>query len=185
MSNSHRLAGLCAAALAALPATAFAQAFDGPYVAADGGLAVLSQDRDTIAGSTEDTDYDAAVRGAVGYRTTVGGVAGPVLGVEADIGSGNGGGDLRYGVSGIGGVQIGGSSLVYGRVGYAWLDGIQRPGGEGIHGPAFGGGFETRLVGNAHLRFDYRHVAYKDYDFPDNSAAFSGDEVTGGVVFAF
>lgn len=183
--HSRLLLALSGAALAAVPGTAFAEGFDGPYVGVDAGLSILSINSDTLTGPDHDKDNSTLVRGVAGYRTGIGSVAGPVLGVEGDVGVVTDGGDMRYGISGIAGIQVLGSSLLYGRVGYGWRDGVERPGGEGIDGLVLGGGFETALAANLHLRADYRHLSYGDFDMPDNTFHFDGHEVTGGVILAF
>jgi hypothetical protein len=176
---------LSALALAMIPGTAFAAGFDGPYVAADAGLGIVSADYNTLSGPSHDNSHSAVLRGVVGYRMPVGGEGGLVVGVEGDAGIYTNGSNGRYDISAIGGLRTGPGSMIYTRVGYGWLDGVSHPGGTGIHGLVLGGGFETALMGNTHLRIDYRHIGYSDYNVPDNSAHFTGNELTAGVVLGF
>lgn len=170
-----------AAGFALAPAAAHAEGFDGPYVGAQGGLGILNAEGSTLAGPVDTSDSEAVVGGFAGYRSSLGGT-GLVLGVEGDVGIGIDSGDGRYGVSGIGGIKLGDSTLVYTRVGYGWRDGMPADTGDGL---VLGGGIETKLSDSLGLRLDYKRLDLDDTNFPDNTIDYSGHEVTGGVVFSF
>ena len=102
--------------------------------------------------------------------------------VDAHAGIHVDGGDARYGVSAIAGVPIGSGSLAYGRVGYAWHDGLPADVGKGM---VFGGGFETRLTGPVNVRLDYKYLDLGETNVPDNMLSYTGHEVTAGFVVGF
>jgi opacity protein-like surface antigen len=166
-------------ALALLSTPASAEGFDGPYVGAQAGVAVLHVEGSILTGPVDRTDETAYGAAVLGYRTQLGPV---VLGVEGDAGLHVDGGDARYGVSAIAGVPIGSKSLAYGRVGYAWHEGLPADVGEGL---TFGGGFETRLVGPVNVRLDYKYLDLGETDFPDNTLDYTGHELTAGFVLSF
>jgi len=171
------LFGVSVAALISDPA--HAEGFDGPYVGVQAGIAVLHIEGDILTGPFEETSETAFGSAVLGYRMS----AGPlVLGAEGDIGIHVDGGDARYGVYGIAGARLGGSSLVYGRVGYAWHDGFADDLGKGL---VLGGGFETKLAGPVNARIDYKYLDLGETDIPDNSFDITGHEVTAGIVFTF
>ncbi|WEK47681.1 MAG: outer membrane beta-barrel protein [Candidatus Andeanibacterium colombiense] len=164
---------------AAVSTPALAGDFDGPYIGAQAGVALLHVEGDILTGpvdKTSTTGYGAAV---LGYRLDAGGV---VLGIEGDAGTHVDGGDARYGVSAIAGLPIGSRSLVYGRVGYVWHDGLPADVGKGV---TVGGGFETKLTGPVNVRLDYKYLALGKTDIPDNTLSYTGHEVTAGVVIGF
>ena len=163
----------------AASAPAFAEDFEGPYAGAQAGVALLHVEGSILTGPvdrTDETGYGAAV---LGYRMKAGGV---VLGVEGDAGVHVDGGDARYGVSAIAGLPIGSNSLVYGRVGYAWHEGLPADVGKGL---TFGGGFETRLTGAVNVRLDYKYLDLGETNFPDNTLSYTGHELTAGFVIGF
>ncbi|MBS1239672.1 MAG: hypothetical protein H6R45_378 [Proteobacteria bacterium] len=166
-------------ALASTPA--FAEGFDGPYVGAQAGIAILHVEGSKLGGPFEETSETAFAGAVLGYRMPVG-ESGVVIGAEGDIGVHVDGGDARYGVSALAGVKIGGNSLVYGRVGYGWHDGLPADVGKGL---VFGGGFETKLAGNVNARVDYKYLDLGSTNFPDNTLDYTGHEVTAGIVFGF
>lgn len=170
----------CTALAAALVSTpAFAGDFDGPYAGAQAGIALLHVEGSILTGPVERTDETAYGAGVLGYRKELGSV---VLGVEGDAGIHVDGGDARYGVSAIAGVKIGANSVAYGRVGYAWHEGLPADVGEGL---TFGGGFETKLVGPVNIRLDYKYLDLGETDFPDNTLDYTGHEVTAGFIIGF
>ena len=164
-----------------LPASASAEGFDGPYAGVQGGIAILNAEGSTLAGPIDTSDSEAFVGGLLGYRASLGDT-GLVLGVEGDAGIGTDSGDARYGASGIAGIKLGSSSLLYTRVGYGWREGMPATTGEGL---VLGGGFETKLTDSLNLRLDYKHLGLGGTNFPDNTIDYSGHEVTGGVVLSF
>lgn len=174
-----------AAGMAFMPAAAHAEDFEGPYVGVEGGLGIVEVEGSTILGPFKESDNSAMIGGIVGMRTHLSGDSGLVIGAEGNLGIYTNGGDARYGISGIAGVQIGESSLLYTRLGYGWVDGIATPGGTGIDGIALGAGFETALADSTNVRLDYKYLGYEDFEVPDNTAHFSGHEITVGVVFGF
>lgn len=169
------------AGAALAPGAAGAEAFDGPYAGIGAGLGILESEGSTIAGPFDRSDKDAVVTGLAGFRKPVG-ASGLVVGVEGDAGVNVDNGDGRYGVSGIAGFRLGGNSLLFGRAGYGWRDGLPRDTGKGL---VLGAGFETLLADRVNLRLDYRHQDLGGLDFPDNTVDFAGHEVTAGVVFGF
>lgn len=163
----------------AVSAPACAEDFDGPYVGAQAGVALLHVEGSILTGpvdKTSTTGYGAAF---AGYRLDAGGV---VLGVEGDAGIHVDGGDARYGVSAIVGAPIGSNSLVYGRVGYAWHEGLPADVGKGL---VVGGGFETKLTGAVNVRLDYKYLDLGETNFPDNTLSYTGHELTAGFVVGF
>jgi len=168
--------------VAAVPAAAHAEDYEGPYVGVEGGIGILNTDGTTIAGPFETSDTSAFFGGLAGLRTHVSGDAGLVVGVEGDLGVYTVGGDIRYGVSAIGGFEPAKGTLLYGRIGYAGRDGFPTGAGDGL---MFGGGVETALSDSINIRLDYKHLDLGEIDIPDNSADYSGHEVTAGVVFGF
>ena len=171
------LSGIGALSFAAAPA--FAEDFDGPYAGVQAGVALLHVEGDTLPGPVSDTSTTAYGAAVLGYRMNAGGV---VLGVEGDAGIHVDGGDARYGVSAIAGVPIGSGSLVYGRVGYAWHEGLPADVGKGM---VVGGGFETRLTGPVNVRLDYKYLDLGETNVPDNMLSYTGHEVTAGVIVGF
>lgn len=185
MTEKKKMSKFAVAALAGaaffLPAAANAEGFDGPYAGVQGGLGILNAEGSTLAGPVDTSDSEAFVGGLLGYRAPLGD-SGVILGAEGDAGIYTDSGDGRYGLSGIAGVQLGDSSLLYGRVGYGWRDGLPADTGEGL---VLGGGFETRLSRSVSFRLDYKHIDLGGTSIPDNTIDYSGHEITGGVVFGF
>lgn len=175
------LAASVALASAVAPATAHAEDFDGPYAGVQGGLSIFKAEGSTLTGPIDITDKEAFAGGLLGYRASLG-QTGLVLGAEGDLGIGFDSGDLRYGASGILGVKLGGSSLLYTRAGYGWRDGMPADTGSGL---VLGAGFETKISSGLNLRLDYKHLDLGDTDLPDNAIDYSGHEIAAGVVFNF
>jgi len=172
---------LVAGAALTFAGSASAEPFSGPYAGIGAGIGILESEGSTIAGPFDRTQSDAVVTGIAGYRMPLG--EGPVvLGVEGDAGINVDTGDGRYGLSGIAGVKLGEASLVYGRAGYGWRDGMPGDTGKGL---VLGGGFETRLTEALNLRVDYRHHDLGSIALPDNTADYAAHEVTGGLILAF
>lgn len=170
-----------AASIALIPATAHAEGFDGPYAGVQGGLSIFEAEGSTLLGPVDYSDNEGFAGGLLGYRASLG-ESGLVLGAEGDLGIGFDSGDLRYGASGILGVKLGGSSLLYTRVGYGWRDDMPADTGEGL---VLGGGFETKIANALNLRLDYKHLDLGETNLPDNAIDYTGHEITAGVIFGF
>ncbi len=133
-------------ALALAPSVANADAFNGPYAGVEAGLGILKTEGSILTGPISESDNSAMVSAVAGYRMPLGDSP-VVLGAEGSVGTYTSGkGDLRYGAAGIGGVKLGERALVYGKVGYAWLDGVPNGTGEGIDGLVLGGRRGTGTV---------------------------------------
>jgi outer membrane immunogenic protein len=172
-------------ALALAPSVASADAFNGPYAGVEAGLGILKTEGSILTGPISESDNSAMVSAVAGYRMPLGDSP-VVLGAEGSVGTYTSGkGDLRYGAAGIGGVKLGERALVYGKVGYAWLDGVPNGTGEGIDGLVLGGGAELALSDRVSARAEYRHIDYGGINFPDNTLDFTGHEVTAAVLFNF
>ncbi len=174
-----------ALALAIMPAASNAEAFNGPYAGVEAGLGKLKTEGSTLVGPFRRTDDSAVVSAVAGYRLPLGEESPIVLGVEGNAGLYTNGGDARYGVTGIGGMKIGEKALLYGKVGYAWLDGVQTGAGEGVDGLLLGGGAELALNDRISARAEYRRIGFGGVNFPDNTLEFKGHEVVAGVLFNF
>lgn len=184
--NVSRVALLCAgASLAILPGVASAETFNGPYAGVEAGVGILKTKGSTLAGPFKDSESSAMAAAVLGYRMPLGGDGPIVLGVEGDVGIYEDGSNARYGISGIGGVRIADGGLLYGRVGYGWLDGIQTGIGKGIDGLVLGGGAEFKISGNLSARADYKYLDYGGVSFPDNTLDFKGHEITASLLFNF
>ncbi|MBV1917209.1 MAG: outer membrane beta-barrel protein [Sphingomonadaceae bacterium] len=184
--KSLKLALACGCgALVMLPELAAAESFNGPYAGIEAGLGILKTEGSILTGPFKETDNSAVTSAVIGYRMPLGKNAPVVLGAEGSAGIYTNGGDARYGVSGIGGVRLGDKALIYGRVGYAWLDGIQTGAGKGVDGLVLGGGVELALTKRISARADYKHIDYGGVNFPDNTLDFKGHEITGSLLFNF
>lgn len=181
--NRHLLG--TALALALVPGMASAEPFSGPYAGVEAGLGKLKTEGSTLIGPFKRTDETAVVSAVAGYRMPLGEELPVVLGVEGNAGIHTNGGDARYGIAGTAGVKIGDAALLYGKVGYAWLDGVQTGAGEGIDGLLLGGGAELALTDSISARAEYRYIDYGGVNFPDNTLDFKGHEVMAGVLFNF
>lgn len=173
------------AALVMLPGVASAEPFDGPYAGVEAGVGILKTKGSTLAGPFKDSSSSAIAGAVLGYRMPLGEDSPIVLGAEGNVGIYEDGSNSRYGISGIGGVRIADSGLLYGRVGYGWLDGIQTGSGKGIDGLVLGGGAEFKISGNLSARADYKYLDYGGVSFPDNTRNFKGHEMTAGLLFNF
>lgn len=174
-----------ALALAGAPQIASAEAFNGPYAGVEAGLGKIKAEGSILTGPIKITDDSASVGVVAGYRMPVAEGLPVVLGVEGNLGLYTEGGDARYGLAGIGGMKIGDSALLYGKVGYAWHDGVENGAGSGLDGVLFGGGAEVALSERISARAEYRQIDYNEIDFPDNSLDYTGHEFMAGVLFNF
>lgn len=179
--------GLAAFALAlgAIPQIASAEAFNGPYAGVEAGLGQIKAEGSILTGPVKFTDDSASVGVVAGYRAPISAELPVVLGIEGNAGLYTEGGDARYGLAGIGGLKIGESALLYGKVGYAWHDGIRTGAGKGLDGVLFGGGAEVALTNRISARAEYRQIDYDKISFPDNSLDYTGHEFMAGVLFNF
>ena len=177
-------AGL-ALGLAAAPQVASAEAFSGPYAGIEAGLGQIKVEGSILTGPIKAKDDSAAVGLVAGYRLPVGADLPVVVGIEGNAGLYTEGGDARYGVAGIGGMKIGESALLYGKVGYAWHDGIRTGAGKGLDGLLFGGGAEVALTQRISARAEYRQIDYDKISCPDNTLDFTGHEFMACVLFNF
>lgn len=169
--------------LVALPARA--QDYDGFYGVAEGGIGIVKSKGDTIAGPFSSSSDSGVFGGALGYRTQLAGDSRIVLGAEGVMGIYTNGADARYGVYGIGGFQTGAAGLLYGRVGFTWLDDFRTGVGRGINGLTIGGGYEYPIQDRMSVRLDYRYTDFDDINVPDNRVNFTGHEITAGFVLNF
>lgn len=174
-----------ALALAGAPQIASAEAFNGPYAGVEAGLGKIKAEGSILTGPIKITDDSASVGVVTGYRMPVAEGLPVVLGVEGNLGLYTEGGDARYGLAGIGGMKIGDSALLYGKVGYAWHDGVENGAGSGLDGMLLGGGAEVALSERISARAEYRQIDYNEIDFPDNSLDYTGHEFMAGVLFNF
>lgn len=174
-----------ATTLALVPAIASAEAFDGPYVGVEAGLGIVKSKGSLLTGPFKRTDNSAVVNAVAGYRLPLGEDSPVVVGVEGNAGVYTNGGDARYGVAGMGGFKLADTAMVYGKVGYAWLDGVPNGTGKGLDGLVFGGGAEVALTDSISARAEYRHIDYGGVNFPDNVVDWTGHEVTAALLFNF
>jgi len=174
-----------AAAILGLATASSAQDFDGAYAGIESGVGIVDTDGSTLAGPFSYSDTSAIVGGVLGYRTPVTADSNVVVGLEGDVGFYTNGSNARYGLYGIGGYRVGESGLLYLRVGYDWLDGVNTGAGKGIDGLAFGGGYEFGVTDQLTLRLDYKYIDYGGVSFPDNTIDFAGHEVTAAALFNF
>lgn len=185
LSSIGRTLPLSAMAFMLLPATLDAQEYEGPYIVAEGGIGILKTKGTTLAGPFSHSDDSGVFGGALGYRTQLGADSRFVLGAEGNIGVYSDGSNARYGIYGIGGFQVGDTGLLYGRLGYSWLNGIQTGIGKGIEGFTVGGGYEVPIANNMNVRLDYKYIDYNNVDVPDNQIDFKGHEILAGFVLKF
>jgi outer membrane immunogenic protein len=163
-----------------------AEEFDGPYAGVEAGYAVTDVDGVTIAGPFELKEKSTVISAVAGYRLPLGPGSRVVLGVEGSIGTYTSRADARYGVSGTAGYRIVDKGLLYGRVGYAWLDGVDSNLGDGLHGLVLGGGYEHRLTDRIGVRAEYRYIDWRGgVGVPDNASYFEGQEITAALVYDF
>ncbi len=172
-------------ALSFLPVQAQAEAFDGPYVGVEAGVGVLKSKGSTIVGPFSNSASSAVLSAVVGYRMPLGENSPIVVGAEGNAGIYSKGSNARYGISGIGGVRVSDSGLIYLRAGYGWLDGIQTGVGKGIDRLVLGGGGEVKLTDKLTARADYKYLDYGGVNIPDNIVSFKGHEVVGSVLLNF
>ncbi|MCC2977907.1 opacity protein [Sphingomonas sp. PL-96] len=158
-----------AAAFVAMPAAAQDTAPDGsrafgidPYVAVLGGWEQFDNEPNEagIPAARSGRLDGSLVQGIVGFNVPLGPVfigaeGNAVKGISGDI-------DWEYGVAGRAGVRAGESGLIYGKVGYQWVNfaafGKDSP---DYHAMTYGLGFEvgpkdiglSGLTGNAGIRF--------------------------------
>jgi len=174
-----------AMALSVAPQMASAEAFNGPYAGVEAGLGQIKAEGSILTGPIKIRDDSASVGVVAGYRMPVAEGMPVVLGVEGNLGLYTEGGDARYGLAGIGGMKIGDSALLYGKVGYGWHDGVENGVGSGLDGVLFGGGAEVALSERISARAEYRQIDYDEVNFPDNSLDYTGHEFMAGVLFNF
>lgn len=158
-----------AAAFVAMPAAAQDTAPDGsrafgidPYVAVLGGWEQFDNEPNDagIPPATSGRLDGSLIQGIVGFNVPLGPV---FIGAEGNATKGISGDiDWEYGVAGRAGVRAGESGLIYGKVGYQWVNfaafGKDSP---DYHAMTYGLGFEvgpkdiglSGLTGNAGLRF--------------------------------
>jgi outer membrane immunogenic protein len=158
-----------AAAFVAMPAAAQDTAPDGsrafgidPYVAVLGGWEQFDNEPNEagIPAASRDRLDGSLVQGIVGFNVPLGPV---FVGAEGNAAKGISGDiDWEYGVAGRAGVRAGESGLIYGKVGYQWVNfaafGKDSP---DYHAMTYGLGFEvgpkdiglSGLTGNAGIRF--------------------------------
>ena len=145
------LAAAAAAAFVAMPAYAQDEAPDGsrafgidPYVAVLGGWEQFDNEPNEagIPAATRGRLDGSLVQGIVGFNVPLGPV---FVGVEGNAAKGISGDiDWEYGVAGRAGVRAGESGLIYGKVGYQWVNfaafGKDSP---DYHAMTYGLGFEV------------------------------------------
>jgi outer membrane immunogenic protein len=158
-----------AAAFVAMPAAAQDTSPDGsrafgidPYVAVLGGWEQFDNEPNEagIPAASRDRLDGSLVQGIVGFNVPLGPV---FVGAEGNAAKGISGDiDWEYGVAGRAGVRAGESGLIYGKVGYQWVNfaafGKDSP---DYHAMTYGLGFEvgpkdiglSGLTGNAGIRF--------------------------------
>ncbi len=173
----------CAATMA--PGVANAEPFDGPYIGVEAGLGKLKSEGSLLTGPFKQTDDSAVISAVAGYRLPLGDDLPVVLGAEGSAGLYTNGSDARYGVAGLGGMKIGDTALLYGKVGYAWLDGVLTGAGKGIDGLMLGGGAELALTDTISARAEYRRIDYGGVNFPDNTIDWTGHEFVAAVLSNF
>ena len=183
---------------------AFVADFSGPYVGVQAGLGALNTDVEgpRSGGSTLDAQFgDEGFSGGLfaGYGHTFGDF---YLGVEGELDANHVRPDhersptgrvysvdkeLSAGASLRGGVLLGGSTLVYGRVGPVWtrFDTKYQEGGESFDeesvemGLRFGGGLEIAASESVFVRMDYTYTDYgsSDIDYSmDRKDSFENSE---------
>lgn len=123
------LAAAAAAAFVAMPAYAQDEAPDGsrafgidPYVAVLGGWEQFDNEPNEagIPAATRGRLDGSLVQGIVGFNVPLGPV---FVGAEGNVAKGISGDiDWEYGVAGRAGVRAGESGLIYGKVGYQWVN---------------------------------------------------------------
>ncbi|BAV65091.1 outer membrane protein [Sphingobium cloacae] len=143
----NKLLFAAAAAASFLPAAAMAQDDAGsnrriePYVGVMGG--VDNYDSETGKEGIPPVGYKGRIaEGVAGVNYNV---AGPlVLGVEGTVSKGiSGDVDWEYGVAGRAGVKAGKDSLIFGKVGYRWVNfDALGPDSPDFHGTSYGAGVE-------------------------------------------
>ncbi|MBM7405746.1 MULTISPECIES: outer membrane protein [Sphingomonas] len=145
------LAAAAAAAFVAMPAYAQDEAPDGsrafgidPYVAVLGGWEQFDNEPNEagIPAATRGRLDGSLVQGIVGFNVPLGPV---FVGAEGNVAKGISGDiDWEYGVAGRAGVRAGESGLIYGKVGYQWVNfaafGKDSP---DYHAMTYGLGFEV------------------------------------------
>lgn len=182
----HRLLLFASANFLALaPGMALAEPFNGPYAGAEAGIGILKSKGSTLAGPFETSDSSAIASAVLGYRVPLGSDSPIVVGAEGSVGIYSEGSNARYGISGIGGVRIADSGLVYLRAGYGWLDGIETGANNGIDGLVLGGGAEFKLSEVISARADYKYLDYGGVNFSDNTVDFKGHEIVASILFNF
>ncbi|MBB3911419.1 opacity protein [Sphingomonas desiccabilis] len=172
------LAAAAAAAFVAMPAYAQDEAPDGsrafgidPYVAVLGGWEQFDNEPNEagIPAATRGRLDGSLVQGIVGFNVPLGPV---FVGAEGNVAKGISGDiDWEYGVAGRAGVRAGESGLIYGKVGYQWVNfaafGKDSP---DYHAMTYGLGFEVGpkdiglggLTDNAGFRFRAEVTTFGD-----------------------
>ena len=172
------LAAAAAAAFVAMPAYAQDEAPDGsrafgidPYVAVLGGWEQFDNEPNEagIPAATRGRLDGSLVQGIVGFNVPLGPV---FVGAEGNVAKGISGDiDWEYGVAGRAGVRAGESGLIYGKVGYQWVNfaafGKDSP---DYHAMTYGLGFEVGpkdigmggITDNAGLRFRAEVTTFGD-----------------------
>lgn len=185
MNHKQTIAGALGAAMATLamaPGIASAEPFNGPYAGAEAGMGIMKSKGTTLAGPLSKSDDSAMIGGVAGYRMPLGKDEPLVLGAEGGAAIDTQHGDARYMVSGIGGVKFSNQAMVYGRVGYAWNEGLPKG---ADHGLVLGAGAEVALTDTLGVRAEYRNIDYGKINFPDNVADYKGHEIMAGLMYNF
>lgn len=159
-----------------------ASAFDGPYIGAQAGYAWYDIDVSANGASLGDLDDDGVEGGIYGgysftNRMLYGAVEveGNLSGAEETFVAGPNALKLEanysLGVSAIAGVVIDDFALVYGRVGYHFLDAEAKAFGasesEQFHGLRLGGGVDFGITENLHARAEYSYTFYDEKTYSD------------------
>lgn len=172
----------------AVPQAASARDFEGEYLGVLGGAAILKTTGSNLVGPVDEKSTDPMVIALAGYRASIGRNSPLMIGVEGDIGFTVNHFDSRFSASAIAGYRIDDKALVFGRVGYASLSGIQTGGNsDNVDGLVLGGGAEIAMLDWLNLRVEYRNIDYGKTPpgILDNNLHFRGHEINGGVVFNF
>lgn len=147
MKSQFLVAALGCAVFASSPAFAQEEAPDGskafgiePYVAVMGGKHEF--DSETLESGIPPVGYDGwLVEGLVGVNVPLGAF---FVGAEGSVAKGFSGDiDWEYGAAGRAGVRVGESGMIYGKVGYQWVNfDALGPNSPDYDGMLYGGGIE-------------------------------------------
>ena len=148
--------------------------FNGPYVGIQGGYSTYDIDISIDGLGSGDVDADGVEGGIyAGYGRRFGSNLPLYLAVEAD-GSLSAAefsesgvkieANYTLGISAIAGVVVMDKALVYGRIGYRYLDGTTSAGGESVdeqfNGLRLGLGVDVAVAKNVHARADASYTMY-------------------------